>query len=148
MISQKWLCMLQKAYNTFLSFFFFFIYMRNIQVKSFSIHFIDDSSFYLHASDDCMCDINLYSNIFQSLFAHNTRMQPSGIRCVCVCVGGFTIIYKSGSSLVYVEGMFNSVMYIQNIVQIVLLSFLQQEKANCFSVGSGDNAYPYNAYST
>lgn len=67
---------------------------------------------------------------------------------VCVCVGGFTIIYKSGSSLVYVEGMFNSVMYIQNIVQIVLLSFLQQEKANCFSVGSGDNAYPYNAYST
>lgn len=87
MISQKWLCMLQKAYNTFLSFFFFFIYMRNIQVKSFSIHFIDDSSFYLHASDDCMCDINLYSNIFQSLFAHNTRMQPSGIRCVCVCWG-------------------------------------------------------------
>lgn len=65
----------------------------------------------------CMCDIDLESNIL-NLFTHNTQAQ------LLASWHRGSISYNSHSSLVFVEGTWNSTTYIQDIVQPTLLPFL------------------------
>lgn len=66
----------------------------------------------------CMCDVYLESNVFLNLFTHNTQVQ------LLASWRRGSISYNSHSSLVYVEGTWNSTTYIQDIVQPTLLPFL------------------------
>lgn len=66
----------------------------------------------------CICDIDLESNIFLNLFTHNTQAQ------LLASWHRSSISYNSHSSLVFVEGTWNSTTYIQDLVQPTLLPFL------------------------
>ena len=63
--------------------------------------------------------IDLVSVTFQSAFAHDTQASPQVSWC-----GGGVISYNSRSHLVFLQGKVNSVRYIAQVVNSVLLPFL------------------------
>lgn len=92
-------------------------------------HFVfnNESRFYLHRSDACMCNTDLLSDISQNVFTHNTGPSPCIILISLDLPWQDAISYNSHLSLVLMDAMLNNAIYTNKIVQPILLPFLQQE---------------------
>ena len=97
------------------------------RVEWHSVVFSDESRFSLYARDGCThVGIGLMNVIFQSAFAHDTG-PTSGFM-----VWGM-ISYNSWPYLVFMQSKVNSALYIAQVVNPMLLPFLQQEGDVLFS---------------
>ena len=77
--------------------------------------------------------LHLVSVIFQSAFAHDTQAPPQASWCGA--------IITARSHLVFLQDKVNSVRYIAQFVNPVLLSFLRQDVDVAFSAGQRTSTY-------
>lgn len=75
----------------------------------------------------CLCEAVLGSDIFQNVFAHGTQAES------LASWSGGGVSYHFHSPLLFWEETLNNTMYRQNIVQLVLQTFQQQEGKMCYS---------------
>ena len=94
----------------------------------------------------CMWVMNIYvhsvdlvSIIFWSAFAHNIQAPPQASWC------GGAINYNSRSHLVFLQSKVNIACYIAQVVNFMLLPFLQQQDDILFQQ---DNTHPHMAAAT
>ena len=85
-----------------------------------------------------VCGVDLVIVIFWSAFAHDTQVPPQPSWCGAIS-------YNSWSHLVFLQGKVNSVRYIAQVVNPMLLPFLRHEGDVLFQQ---DNSVPYTAAAT